>query len=102
MQKGLHTGRCGSAEGNWRSPQVWDAPNPRPQAIDVPDAILVNRAYTRLALTAPKHAKALKVLVFMGWLRPTRQAQMLATHYTRLDELLRRAKIMLRNVSHGL
>lgn len=23
-------GKAGSAEGNWRSPQIWDPPNPRP------------------------------------------------------------------------
>lgn len=23
-------GKAGSAEGNWRSPQVWDPPNPKP------------------------------------------------------------------------
>jgi hypothetical protein len=98
IQKGLHRGRAGSAEGAWRSPQVWDAPNPRPPEIDLPDAILVNRAFTQLALSAPRNANAIKVLVFMGWLKPTRQAQILATHYTRLDELLSRSKIMLRNL----
>jgi hypothetical protein len=65
--------------------------------INIPDALEVNRAYTRLALLAPTYARAIQVLVFQPWLRPQRQAQMLGTHYQRLDFLLDRAKKMLRN-----
>jgi hypothetical protein len=84
IQKGFHRGHCGSVEGAYRSPQHWDPPEPRPASIDLLDAVVVNRAYTRLALIAP-------------YLRPTRQAQILGTHYLRLDELLHTAKQMLSN-----
>ena len=97
VQKGLYQGRAGSVEGAYRSPQHWDPPDPRPPTIDLPDAVLVNRGYTRLAMLAPYHAKVIQVLVFEPFLRPTRQAQKLGTHYLRLDELLHRSKIMLAN-----
>jgi hypothetical protein len=97
-QRGLHRATCGSAEGNWKSPQVWEAQNPRPAEIDTVDAVRVNRAFTKLALSAPSHAQVIKVIVFMPWLRPTRAAQMLGTHWTRLDEKLNRAKLMMRNL----
>jgi len=96
-QKGLHQGRTGSVEGAYRSPQHWDPPEPRPKVIDVLDAIQVNRGYTQLALIAPKTAKVIQILVFHPYLRPQRQAQMLGTHYLKLDALLNRAKVMLRN-----
>lgn len=96
-QKGLYQGRTGSLEGAYRSPQIWHPPEPRPPTIDVPDAILVNKAYTRLAKLSPTNAQVIKTLVFMPWLKPTRQAQILGTHYMRLDELLHRAKTMLKN-----
>jgi hypothetical protein len=101
LQKGLHQGRVGSAEGNWRSPQIWHPPEPRPAAIDLPDAVAVNRAYTQLAIQSPSAAKAIQVIVFMPYLRPQRQAQILGTHYLRLDGLLDKTKIMLRNVLQG-
>jgi hypothetical protein len=61
------------------------------------DAILVNRAYTRLALLSPSSAKVIQVLVFMPYLRPQRQAQILGTHYLRLDAELDKCKQMLKN-----
>jgi hypothetical protein len=97
VQKGLHRGRAGSVEGAYRSPQHWDPPEPRPAEIDVLDAIVVNRAYTRLALISPRSAKVIQILVFMPYIRPQRQAQMLGTHYLRLDALLEQCKQMLRN-----
>jgi hypothetical protein len=62
------------------------------------DAVKVNRAFTKLALSAPSYAQVIKVMVFMPWLKPTRAAQILGTHWTRLDEQLNRAKVMMRNV----
>lgn len=97
IQKGLHQGRVGSIEGAYRSPQHWDPPEPRPPMIDVLDALEVNRAYVRLAQLAPSYARAIQVLVFQAYIRPTRQAQMLGTHYLRLDALLHEAKQMLSN-----
>jgi hypothetical protein len=97
IQKGLHRGRAGSVEGAYRSPQHWDPPEPRPAEIDVLDAILVNRAYTRLALLSPRSAKVIQVVVFMPYLRPQRQAQILGTHYLRLDAELDKCKQMLKN-----
>jgi hypothetical protein len=96
-RKGLHQARAGSAEGAWRSPQIWHPPEPRPPVINDPDAVVVNRAYTQLAILAPSYARALQVLVFMPWLKPQRQAQILGTHYLRLDALLEKSKQMLKN-----
>lgn len=96
-QKGLYQGRTGSIEGAYRSPQHWDPPEPRPAEINVPDAVLVNRAYTRLALLAPKQASIIKVLVFRPYWRPQWQGQKLGIHWRLLDEALERAKKMLRN-----
>lgn len=97
-QKGLHQGRVGSLEGGYRSPQIWHPPEPRPPSIDLPDAVLVNRAYTKLAIQAEHYARAIQTLVFMPYLRPTRQAQILGTHYLRLNELLDKSKLMLKNL----
>lgn len=97
VQKGLYRGRAGSVEGAYRSPQHWDPPEPRPPTIDVLDAILVNRAYVRLAMLSPSNAKVIQILVFHPYIRPTRQAQILGTHYLQLDKLLDQAKTMLSN-----
>jgi hypothetical protein len=97
VQKGLYRGRAGSVEGAYRSPQHWDPPEPRPPTIDVLDAILVNRAYVRLAMLSPRNAKVIQVLVFHPYIRPTRQAQILGTHYLELDRRLDEAKAMLAN-----
>jgi hypothetical protein len=94
VQKGLYRG---SVEGAYRSPQHWDPPEPRPPSIDPLDAVVVNRAYTRLAILAPYHATVIKVLIFQPYIRPTRQAQILGTHYLQLDALLDKAKTMLAN-----
>ena len=99
--KGTQTGRCFSAEGAYRSPQIWHAPGPRPADIDVPDAVAVNRAFVRMATQTPTYANVIKVLVFKSWMRPTLQAQILGTHWTRLDGELGRAKKMLKNILHA-
>jgi hypothetical protein len=97
-QRGLYQGHAGSIEGRYRSPQHWDPPDPRPPSINLPDAILVNRAYMHLAQIAPKPARVIQILVFKGknW-RPQWQAQKLGIHHTGLEEALTRAKQMLEN-----
>lgn len=103
-------GRCYSAEGNYRGPQGtghptgwgdWEngplAPLEVKQPIDVPDALKVNRAYTRLAQLSPTYAEVIRVLVFQPWIPERRQAQMLGTHYQRLTQMLGKAKTMLQN-----
>lgn len=97
-QKGLHQGRVGSLEGAYRSPQIWHPPEPRPPTIDVVDAILVNRAYTKLAQDAHSAARIIKILVFRPYWRPQYQAQKLGIHYTTLDDALIKSKQMLCNV----
>ena len=112
--RGFHQGHCASLEGDYSGPQGkghstgwgdWEVSPPPPSdprvVIDIPDAIEVNRAYTRLATLAPTYARAIQVLVFQSYIKPTRQAQILGTHYTRLDDLLYRAKKMLRNQLQG-
>jgi hypothetical protein len=96
-QKGMYQGRVGSLEGAYRSPQIWHPPEPRPPTIDLVDAVLVNKAYTRLALLAPKSARIIKILVFRPYWRPQYQGQKLGIHYTRLDEALNKSKQMLQN-----
>jgi len=114
--RGMHgNGRAASLEGAYSGPQGkghptgwgdWEsgplAPLNVPELIDIPDAVEVNRAFTQLAMIASTYAMAIKVLVFMDWMKPTRQAQILGTHYTRLSFMLDRAKKMLRNVLRGL
>lgn len=108
--RGFHQGHCASLEGAYSGPQGkghstgwgdWEVSPPPPSdpkvLIDIPDAIEVNRAYLRLASLAPTYARAIQVLVFQPWIRPQRQAQMLGTHYLRLDVLLDKAKKMLQN-----
>ena len=96
-QRGRKQERAGSAEGAWRSPQCWEPPNPRPPEIDLLDALDVNKAYIRLWMLAPSWANVIKVIVFKPYLRPQRQAQLLGTHYLKLDQMLAKAKTMLRN-----
>lgn len=92
---GRHVGRAGSAEGGWRSPQHWYPEDPRPPAIDVPDAVLVNQAFTSLALLAPRQARIIKIITFRPYLRPQYQAQKLGIHYLQLGEAYHRAKLAL-------
>jgi hypothetical protein len=98
IRKGLHQGRTGSAEGNWRSPQIWHPPEPRPPVLDDLDAVAVNRAFSQLAQNSPTYANVIKVLVFKPWMRPQAQAQVLGVHYMRLDQELHKAKKMLSNL----
>lgn len=100
--RGVQYGRVGSLEGNYRSPQCWEPPNPRPPMIDVPDAILINRAYTWLSIHAPREAKTIKVMTFMHHWRERWKAQKLGIHYTKLDEAYKTARIMLKNVSEHI
>lgn len=96
--RGHQTGHCYSAEGAYRSPQIWHPPEARPPEIDGNDALTINRAYTRMATLTPRYANVIKVLVFRHRRdRPTLQAQMLGIHWTRLDGELDRAKKMLEN-----
>lgn len=108
--KGMYQAQAGSLEGSYSGPQGhghptgwgdWDQAAPpvtkERVVINVPDAVAVNRAFVSLASLAPYHAQVIKTLVFKPFLRETRQAQILGTHYQRLGELLRRAKLMLKN-----
>jgi hypothetical protein len=93
-RKGLHQGRTGSAEGNWRSPQIWHPPEPRPEVLNEPDALLFNSAYWQLG---ERVRQVIKILVFRPHLRPQWQAQKLGVHYLKLDEELAWAKTMMKN-----
>jgi hypothetical protein len=98
LAKGLYQGRTGSIEGAYRSPQHWDPPEPRPEPVDELDAILMNKAYVRLWMGSETAARVIQVLVFTPYLRPTRQAQILGTHYMRLEQELAKAKKMMQNL----
>ena len=97
VARGLHQGHAYSIEGRYRSPQHWNPPEPKPQMIDDNDALMVNRAYTRLAQIAESQAKIIKILTFRVHLRPQWQAQKLGIHYLVLDEAYYRAKLALKN-----
>ena len=50
---------CGSAEGAWKSPQIWHPEGPRNDP-DVQDALTIERAITMLYGRSPRSAEALK------------------------------------------
>ena len=95
--RGFYQGHVFSIEGLYRSPQHWHPEPPAQPAIDVPDAVLVNRAYAYLAIIAPRQARIIKILTFRAYLRPQWQAQKLGIHYLALDEAYYRAKRALAN-----
>jgi len=100
-------GRALSLEGNYRcesrpddTPTGWgdwlsSAPvQPRP-AIDIPDAVLVNRAYVRLATLTARQARIIRIMTFKAHWRPQWQAQKLGIHYLELPSAYYRARLML-------
>jgi hypothetical protein len=110
VQKGLYRGRAGSVEGAYSGPQGnghpsgwgdWEEAAPpltQPKiAVDVPDAIEVNRAYVSLWTLSPTNAHVIKVMTFRAHWPPRWQAQKLGIHWSRLDEAYARAKKMLSN-----
>lgn len=102
LSDGAIYGRVASLEGNYRSPQCWEPPNPRPPSVDVPDAIEINRAYTWLAINAPREAKVIRIMTFCGHWREKRRAQILGINSANLADAYRTSRIMLRNVSEHL
>jgi hypothetical protein len=95
--KGIYHGKAGSAEGRYRSPQTWEPQNPKPAwliAMDVNDAVLLNRAYSQLG---DRTRRTIKVLfIKTGW-RPQWQAQAIGCHWKELDERGHQAKRMMEN-----
>ena len=92
-------GHCGSIEHRYKSPQadVWDPPEPRSPAIDVRDAIEVNRAY----LTLPRsYQRTIKVIYFCSHWRASWQAQKIGCRVVDLAERAYRAKTALKNLLH--
>lgn len=85
LMNGRFQAKAGSAEGNYRSPQVWDDTNPKPVwliEMDIPDAVEVNRAYCELS---GWDRRVIKVLWFRPHWRPQWQGQKLGVHYTKLE-----------------
>lgn len=111
LSRGFYRRQTGSIEGDYSGPQGnghpsgwgdWDqAAPPITQArvvVNVPDAMDVQRAYVRLWQQSERYARVIQVLVFQDWIKPQRQAQILATHYLRLPAELVKAKKMLANL----
>jgi hypothetical protein len=73
-----------------------------PRIIDIPDAIHVNRAYTRLAITAETHARIIRVMTFDRRMSLPAKCRMLGYRQDRIDGALDRAKRMLKNIAQGL
>lgn len=95
--RGLHQDRAKSIEGAYRSPQIWDARNAKPDWLlnmDIPDAIMVNRAYSQLG---ERIRRVIKVIWFKPHWRPQWQAQKLGCHFTQLGELADHAKCVMKN-----
>jgi hypothetical protein len=92
--RGIHQDRARSAEGAYRSPQVWEERNPRPAELDINDAVLVNRAYSQLA---EKTRRIIKILWFRPHWRPEWQAQKIGCHHTELKDLAAFAMCVMHN-----
>jgi hypothetical protein len=95
--KGLYHAKAGSAEGHYRSPQTWEPQNPKPAwliTMDIPDAALLNRAYSQLG---DRTRNIIKVLWFRAHWRPQWQAQKIGCHFKELGEIGNRAKKMFEN-----
>lgn len=102
-------GRALSIEGDFREKRRVDdtptgygdwlesAPVQIRAAVNVPDAVLVNRAYLRLAMHADRQARIIRILTFKNHWRPKWQAQKLGIHYLELGEAYYRACLMLSN-----
>lgn len=96
--KGVHNSRAGSAEGNWKSPQIWDERNPTPEwvrLIDHNDAVEINRAYVELD---PYPRRVILILYFRTHWRPTWQAQKLNCHVSQLHDKACWARNQLENL----
>lgn len=88
---------CGSAEGNWKSPQIWEPDPPGRNQIDPVDywdAVQVQKAFYGLP---ELHRRVIKFMHFRPHWRRSWVAQKLGCHHTDLDERLRMAKRMLAN-----
>ena len=84
---GRFQAKAGSAEGNYRSGQVWEDVQPKPSwliELNVPDAVEVNRVYVSLS---GWDRRVIKVLWFRTHWRPQWQGQKLGVHYTKLEEI---------------
>lgn len=84
----VHGGRkdspCGSAEGGYRSPQIWEGltySEAKLHPVDNPDAELVNRAYVALS---EYDRRVIKYVYFRTHWRPSWMAQKLNCHYTQI------------------
>ena len=94
---GGRVGRCFSAEGAYRSPQVWEPQNPRPAEVDLQDALKMQKAWVRFAQSAPSFARVIDVLVFSPHWEPAWQARKLGMRIRDMQAALDRAKMAFRN-----
>ena len=90
--RGMHKGRVGSAEGGFRSPRVGEL-EPRPPAIDVVDAQVVNKAFAEIP---GNYRRVIKVIYFREHWRPQWMAQKLGCHMTELPKLGYDARMVLK------
>lgn len=89
--------QCGSAEGNWKSPQIWE-PDPLERnlvdPIDIWDALEVQRAFYGLPEV---NRRTIKLIHFRPKWRRSWIAQKLGCHQSQLEERLSISKKMLSN-----
>lgn len=89
--------RTGSAEGNWNSPQVWETPDPDMgliSPINIPDAVMLNRAYVRMA---GEHRRVLKIVYFRPHWRASWKAQKMGCRIAEIGEKAYRSKKVMQN-----
>lgn len=90
-------GHCGSIEHRWRSPQCWYPQEPV-IPVDVLDALNVEHCMVRLPAFERRLLKEHYV-----WRRSARNiCRGLAIHKDRFAELLRRARLMVRNLLRAI
>jgi hypothetical protein len=79
---GLFLGKAGSAEGEYRSGQVWEERLPSGPEVDVVDAVFLNAVFMELEARV---RRIVKILYFRSHWRPQWQAQKIGC---RADDLI--------------
>lgn len=88
--------KAGSAEGNYRSPQIWEPPGPRPVELNLPDATLLNHVFWQLGRPTRRVLKTLLFWPGRFW-SLKKQCQYLGVRELELPQAFYKAERMLEN-----
>lgn len=80
--RGVHQARVGSAEGEYRSSQIWEQVEPKGEGVDSVDAQFLNRAYSQID---KKSRRVIKVIYFREYWKAKWQAQKLGINEGELE-----------------